>query len=81
MIRTAIAGVSASALLLIAPFAVTARPHGGGHRAHTFHFLAAAFVQDAFTREAIAEIMAIGHCTAALLTRNGGQIFSTHADC
>jgi hypothetical protein len=38
MIHTPIAGVSASALLLIAPFAVTARPHGGGHGAHTFHF-------------------------------------------
>jgi hypothetical protein len=47
----------------------------------TLSILAAAFVQDAFTQEAIAEIMAIGHCTAALLTRNGGQIFSTHADC
>jgi hypothetical protein len=38
MIHAAIAGVSASALLLIAPFAVTAKPHGGGHGAHTFHF-------------------------------------------
>jgi hypothetical protein len=47
----------------------------------TLSILAATFVQDAFTQEATAEIMAIDHCTAALLTRNGGQIFSTHADC
>jgi hypothetical protein len=38
MIHIAIAGVSASALLLMAPFAVTAKPHGGGSGAHTFHF-------------------------------------------
>jgi hypothetical protein len=38
MIHAAIAGVAASALLLIAPPAVTAQPHGGGHGAHTSHF-------------------------------------------
>ena len=38
MIHAAIAGVAASALLLIAPYAVTAKPHGGGHGAHTSHF-------------------------------------------
>jgi hypothetical protein len=80
MIHTAIAGVSASALLLITPFAVTARPQGGGRGTHTFHF-GGHFVQDAFTQEAIAEIMAIGRCTEALLMPNGGQSFNTHADC
>jgi hypothetical protein len=38
MIHAAIAGAAASALLLIAPPAVTAQPHGGGHGAHTSHF-------------------------------------------
>jgi hypothetical protein len=38
MIHAAIAGAAASALLLVAPLAVTAQPHGGGHGARTSHF-------------------------------------------
>ena len=38
MNHAAIIGVSASVLLLVAPFTVAAKPHGGGHGAHTFHF-------------------------------------------
>jgi hypothetical protein len=37
MIHAAIAGVSASALLLIAPLAGTAKSHGGGSGGHSIH--------------------------------------------
>jgi hypothetical protein len=38
MIHAGVVAVSALAMLLLAPFAVTAKPHGGGSGAHALHF-------------------------------------------
>jgi hypothetical protein len=38
MIHAAVVGVSASAMLLLAPLEAVAGPHGGGFGAHSFHF-------------------------------------------
>jgi len=38
MMHAGVVAASALAMLLLGPFAVTAKPHGGGSGAHTLHF-------------------------------------------